>query len=151
MAHRAYVDPDTGFTTRVEHGRTAGLTVNPETGMYVCATPTSTPNADDMRAPTRSIGGVLVMGRGRSVRAVRTADMHDDRLPAIRRPKRAPRNARSNGDETTSVERVTDDMIRATILSVTGRAYVGPIDRRMRSMALDVIAHRESVGRYMVG
>lgn len=50
------------------------------------------------------------------------------------------------------MRRTADDAtIRATILAVTGRAYTGPIDARMRKMALDVIAHRESVARYVNG
>lgn len=153
MRHRAVVDPGTGFTVDVLHGRTAGLTVNPDTGNYVCAVPTSSPNADDRRAPTRSINGVLVSGRGASVRAVRTADMPDDApIPGIPRRTARSSGARSNGATPTVTRTPLDDAtVRAYILSVSGRTYTGPIDRTMRAMVRDVMSHRESVARYVNG
>lgn len=182
MRHRDVIDRDTGFTARVLHGRTDGLTVNPDTGNTVCATPVSAPNADDRRHPDRvdangrsiATGSLAPSGPSRRImvngatgarsivddnvnggmvtaRMIRTVADGDATLPGVVR--RAPRTVsvnRSNERVNRAAERAeTDDMIRATILSVTGRAYVGPIDARMRSMALDVIAHRASVASYI--
>jgi hypothetical protein len=106
---------------------------------------------------------------------VRTLDMGDDHLsgvprihgcdlpPGFRRgrmttrdnlggPPRAPRNGRTLSAEERAArdaERAQQDMlIRRTVESVLGHAYTGPIDSRMRKLALDVIAHRDSVRAY---
>jgi hypothetical protein len=182
MRHVESVDPETGFVIRVQHGRMAGLSVNPETGNYVLSEPTCAPNADDRRHPDRTdangrpiaTGSLAPSGPSRRIvvngvtgarsivddnvnggqitpRVVRMTTDGDNPLPGFVRPAKRHNSAPSSNDRAArAAERAeTDAAIRATILSVTGHAYSGPIDARMRSMALDVMAHRASVAQYM--
>lgn len=119
---------------------------------------------------SHQIYGVWVNNEGH---LVRTVDMEDEKLRGVPRmhgcdlpkgfrrgrivtsdsaggPPKAKRSAvtRAEREERAEAARVTDAMIRATVQQVLGRPYTGPIDKRMRQLALDVIAHQQSVRAY---
>lgn len=95
---------------------------------------------------------------------VRTTSMEDRPLGGLPKPKpddhpdavkeRKLRSAsRKSAGLTQSEDRVkisgpSDAELRLVAETVLGRKYTGPIDRRMRTMILDVISHRESVAKY---
>lgn len=120
---------------------------------------------------SHQIHGVWVNNEGH---LVRTVDMCDEQLRGVPRehgcdlpkgfrrgrvktsddaggPPKAQRSAvmrAEQREDRAEKNRVTDALIRATIQQVTGKVYAGPIDSRMRKLALDVISHQQSVRAY---
>lgn len=152
--HREHVDPKTGFVWTVEDGRTAGLTVSPDTGNFVCATPTSTPNSEDKRNPTRQVNGVWVSGRGNSTRAVRTVELAEERLPSIvRKPAKADTPKRAKGSGTGGTRgKVAKREDKWADLREFAASHGIPLeklaDKRVRAAIREVIEFRGQVAAY---